>query len=84
LTLSVTANGNPLNYQWYNGSVPIGGATTNSYSFSAVTGTNSYQVIITNSAGSVTSSIARVISAPNIVTSTTSALSITQLHLAHR
>jgi len=67
-TLSVDVTGAPLNYQWYNQSGAIGGATTNSYSFNAVAGTSSYYVIITNSAGSVTSSIASVISAANIVT----------------
>jgi hypothetical protein len=66
--LSVDVNGNPLNYQWYNQGGPISGATTNSYSFNAVAGTNTYQLIVTNSAGSVTSSIATVISAPNLVT----------------
>jgi len=68
ITLAVVANGNPLYYQWYKQGVAIGSATTNSYSFNAVIGTNAYQVVITNSAGSVTSSIATVISAPNIIT----------------
>lgn len=67
-TLSVTVNGNPLHYQWYSGGSPISGANNTNYSFTAVAGTNSYQVIVTNSAGSVTSSVAGVISAPNLVT----------------
>ena len=65
---SVIANGYPLSYQWFNQNGPISGATTNSYSFNAVAGTNYYQVVITNFAGSVTSSIAQVISSTNIVT----------------
>jgi hypothetical protein len=68
LTLSVAANGNPLNYQWFNQGGAISGATNASYSFSTVTGTSTYQVIITNYDGSVTSSVATVISAPNLVT----------------
>jgi hypothetical protein len=67
-TLSVTANGNPINYQWFNQSGAISGATNASYTFNAVTGTNTYQVIFTNYSGAVTSSVATVISAPNLVT----------------
>jgi hypothetical protein len=70
-TLSVQATSTtvaPLNFQWYNQNGGIAGANTNSYTFNAVAGTNTYYVIITNTAGSVTSSIASVISAPNIVT----------------
>lgn len=67
-TLSATVNGYPLYYQWYNQGGPISSATNSSYSFAAVAGTNYYQVIATNSAGSVTSSIATVLSAPNFVT----------------
>jgi hypothetical protein len=68
MNFSVAVNGNPLHYQWYSGVSPISGANNTNYSFNAVAGTNSYQVIVTNSAGSVTSSVAVVISAPNIVT----------------
>jgi hypothetical protein len=68
LTLSVHVTGTPLGYQWYNQNGAIGGATTNSYTFTAVAGTNTYYVIVTNSAGSVTSSTASVISAADIVT----------------
>jgi hypothetical protein len=67
-TLSVKVNGNPLNYQWYSQGSPISGATNTSYSFNAVAGTNTYQVIVTNSGGSVASSIASVVSSPNTVT----------------
>ena len=68
MTLSVTAGGTPLNYQWYNQSGPISGATSASYSFNAVAGTSSYHVAITNTAGSIVSSTGVVISAANLVT----------------
>jgi hypothetical protein len=68
LSFSVVANGFPLSYQWYAQGVAIGGATTNSYSFNAATGTNAYEVVVSNSAGSVTSSVAVVFGAPNFVT----------------
>ena len=68
LTLTVAANGNPLNYQWYNQNGAINGATNASYSFNSLTGTNAYYVMVTNTAGAVTSSTATVVSAPNIVT----------------
>ena len=69
VSLSAAGEGSlPLSYQWYNQSGPISGATGPNYSFNAVTGTNAYQVIITNAFGSVTSSIATVISSTNIVT----------------
>jgi len=68
-TLSVGAQGSlPLGYQWSDQSGPINGATSAAYTFGAVAGTNSYQVIVTNSFGSVTSSVAVVISSTNIVT----------------
>ena len=68
ISLSVTANGTPLNYQWYNQNGPISGATTNTYSFNAAAGTSSYYVVITNTAGSIMSSTGVVVSAANIVT----------------
>lgn len=69
VTMSVAAAGFlPLSYRWFNQSGVIAGATSTNYTFNAVTGTNSYYVIITNSYGSVTSSIAVVISSTNIVT----------------
>jgi hypothetical protein len=67
-TLSVTANGSPLYYQWYDQNGPISGATNSSYSFNAVAGTNSYYVAVTNSCSAILSSTAVVISAANIVT----------------
>jgi hypothetical protein len=68
MDLSVTVNGNPLHYQWYSGGSPISGANNTNYLFNAVTGTNSYYVSVTNTAGAVVSATAVVISAPNIVT----------------
>ena len=58
---AVTVTGTaPLAYQWRKGGAPIGGATGTNLFF-AVTSTNdagSYDVVITNVAGSVTSSVA--------------------------
>jgi hypothetical protein len=68
VTFTVAANGFPLNYQWYDQNGGISGATSTSYSFNSVTGTNSYYVIVTNNDGAITSSIASVVSAPEIVT----------------
>jgi hypothetical protein len=69
VTLSVAARGAvPLHYQWFNQSGPISGPTNASYLFNAAAGTNFYHVVITNYFGSVTSSIAVVISTANIVT----------------
>ena len=68
VTFTVSANGFPLDYQWYNQNGPISGATNASYSFNSSTGTNSYYVAVTNSAGATNSSTAVVVSSPNIVT----------------
>ncbi|MEQ2009067.1 MAG: immunoglobulin domain-containing protein [Limisphaerales bacterium] len=60
-TFSVTAGGTlPLTYQWWKGGVLLGNANGASLTLNAVT-TNSagaYQVVVTNVAGSVTSSVA--------------------------
>jgi alpha-tubulin suppressor-like RCC1 family protein len=58
---SVTATGTaPLGYQWYFGTNALSGATATNYSLAAVAATNAgnYSVVITNAAGSVTSSLA--------------------------
>jgi DNA-binding beta-propeller fold protein YncE len=59
---SVTATGSaPLSYQWQRGGVAISGATASSYSLSTTALSDSgaqFNVIVTNAAGSVTSSIA--------------------------
>lgn len=50
----------PLSYLWYKGSTRISGATGNTYAFTCVPADDgaTYQVVITNSIGSVTSSVA--------------------------
>jgi uncharacterized protein (DUF4415 family) len=61
VTFSVTASGTPAPaYQWRKDGAAISGATNSSLTLSAVSASNagSYTVIITNSAGSVTSSVA--------------------------
>ena len=74
VTLSVVANngGGTLTYQWSKGGVAIGGATSSSYTLASVTSADaaSYTVVVSNSAGSVTSSAAvlTVISVPTITT----------------
>lgn len=56
-TLSVTATGNELSYQWYKAGTAITGATSSSYTISATVATDqsTYYVVVTNSAGNVTS-----------------------------
>ncbi|MFZ5494029.1 MAG: matrixin family metalloprotease [Verrucomicrobiota bacterium] len=58
---SVTATGaTPLNYQWHFNNAPISGATSNTHSISSVTTAHAgaYHVVVSNSAGSVTSDTA--------------------------
>ena len=61
-TFSVTANGTaPLSYQWQKGTTPIAGATAASYTTPATSLPDSgatFQVVISNSVSSVTSSSA--------------------------
>jgi len=72
-TLSVTATGSNLTYQWYQGSTAIGGATSASYSKSATTSdSGSYTVVVSNSAGSVTSTAVTVTVTQPTPTTTTS------------
>ena len=56
-TLSVSATGASLNYQWYFNGVAIPGATSSAYTIISAGSSNagSYQVVISNSIGSVTS-----------------------------
>jgi hypothetical protein len=69
VNLSPVATGSlPLQYQWFNQSGPISGATNASYLFNALPGTNSYYVAVTNAYGGLVSSTGIVISAANIVT----------------
>jgi len=60
-TFSVTATGfMPLSYQWQLNGTNLSGATATNYSLTGVMATNagSYTVVVSNSAGSVTSSVA--------------------------
>ena len=62
-TFNVTANGTPApTYQWLKDGVIISGATSSTYSLSDVTSANAgdYTVTITNSAGSASSTSARL------------------------
>jgi len=63
-TFTVVASGSaPLSYQWQSGSTSISGATAASYTTPALTIANSgasYTVVVSNSAGSVTSGAATV------------------------
>ena len=56
-TLSVTATGGGLGYQWRKGGTPISGATGASYAISSAqtAAAGSYDVVVTNPLGSVTS-----------------------------
>jgi len=61
-TFTVSASGTaPLSYQWQKGAMPISGATASSYTTPATTladDTSTFQVVVSNSAGSVTSNSA--------------------------
>jgi hypothetical protein len=62
VTFFVTATGTePFGYQWSNEGGAIAGATSSSYSFDALAGTNSYYVTVTNVDGSIPSSTAVVV-----------------------
>jgi uncharacterized delta-60 repeat protein len=62
-TMNATAAGTaPFNWQWRTNSTPIPGANASSYAISSaqLTDAGSYDVVVTNSTGSVTSSVALV------------------------
>ena len=61
-TLTVTATGTGVTYQWYLNGAAISGATNASYNIASVAQENggSYTVVISNSAGSVTSQPAQL------------------------
>ena len=67
-TFTVTASGTaPLTYQWQNGGASISGATAASYTTPAAKLADdaaTFQVVVTNSAGSVTSSSAKLTVGP--------------------
>jgi hypothetical protein len=55
---SVVASGSSLTYQWYKSGTALSGETASSYTISSVTAADAgtYYVIVTNTAGSITSS----------------------------
>ena len=75
-TLSVTATGTSLTYQWRQNGNPISGATAASYPTSAA---GSYSVFVSNSAGSATSNAATVtVIVPPTITSHPASVTINQ------
>jgi glucose/arabinose dehydrogenase/PKD repeat protein len=66
VTFNVTASGVGLSYQWQFNNVNIPGATAASYTIANVTNANAgaYKVIVTNTAGSVTSNAATLTITP--------------------
>ncbi|HWY31446.1 MAG TPA: immunoglobulin domain-containing protein, partial [Candidatus Acidoferrum sp.] len=62
ISLSVNAGGTAIGYQWLKNSNSISGATANTFTITnaATTDSGNYQVLITNSVGSVTSMVAAV------------------------
>lgn len=51
----------PLSFQWYQGATPINGATATNLTLTAVAGTNLYRLVVTNTYGAATSSVATVV-----------------------
>jgi hypothetical protein len=81
-SLSVAANGTPpFYYQWYQNGLVVSGATSSALDFASLDGTNSgaYAVVITNVAGSVTSSVAKVFVVTNGVWTYTPSISLVQI-----
>lgn len=77
VTFSVTVSGtSPFAYQWVKDGVDISGATSSSYTISAVSSSDagSYAVTVTNAAGSVTSNAATL----SVTTSTSGSSSQTE------
>ncbi|HRU67821.1 MAG TPA: immunoglobulin domain-containing protein [Bacteroidia bacterium] len=79
MTLSVTATGTPtLTYQWYKNTLPITGATNNTYTVSSVTTADAgtYYCIVSNSCGSKQcNSISVTIKTSPVITNQTSSTS---------
>ena len=81
-SLSVAADGTPpFHYQWYQNGLVVSGATSSALGFASLDGTNSgaYAVVITNVAGSVTSSVANVFVVTNGVWTYTPSISVVQI-----
>lgn len=76
-TFTVVATGSAtLSYQWQKATTPIAGATSASYTTAPTTGSDNgsqFTVVVSNSAGSVTSSAAKL-TVSSVVTSTTDVL----------
>jgi hypothetical protein len=85
---TVTASGTgPLSYQWLFDSAPITGATTNSLSLTAVQTNNAglYSVLVTNSAGAVTSSPATLsVTTPPTSTNQSTPIIITGISVSNK
>lgn len=65
VSFDVTAAGAaPLSYQWLINGQPVPGATNSAWSFPALAGTNTYELVVTNDYGSVDSSVATVVGLP--------------------
>ncbi len=72
-SLTVTATGEGLSYQWRRGSLAVQGATSRTLSFPNAQGTDSgdYSVVVSNGAGSLTSEVVRLtVTVPPIMTMT--------------
>ncbi|MGC1645813.1 MAG: pyrrolo-quinoline quinone [Candidatus Sulfotelmatobacter sp.] len=73
-TFSVVATGTtPLTYQWQMGTTPITGATAASYTTAATTSSDNgsqFEVVVTNSIGSITSNAATLTVTPVLPSST--------------
>ena len=70
ITFTVNATGTaPLSYQWLKDGVAISGATNASYTLAAVTPEDAadYTAVITNAAGSVTTTVATLAVAPLVI-----------------
>jgi hypothetical protein len=81
-SLGVAANGAlPLAYQWYQNGSPLSGQTSATLNFASLAATDSgaYRVVITNSFGSVTSSVANVFVVTNGVWTYTPSISVVQI-----
>lgn len=77
-SLSVTASGDSLTYQWYKGTNALSGATAATYTktTSVTTDTGTYYVVVANSGGSVQSnSVTVTVNASTTTTTTTSSSS---------